>query len=146
MQPFTYQDQEHLKILSVFHYIVAGFVGLMSCMFLLQVALQLLMVVMSIANHNSSSTVVSLVMLMVPSGFLLCGWTMAFLMYKAGKLLPQHQRYSFCLTIACLMLIIIPFGTVLGIFSLIVLLRPQVKEMFAARAAALFSAGSGFYR
>ena len=39
----------------------------------------------------------------------------------------------FCLVIAALLCMITPFGTVLGVFTIIVLVRPSVKLLFTTQ-------------
>ncbi len=48
----------------------------------------------------------------------------------AGYYLSKRQHYTFCLVMAGVECIFIPFGTVLGIFTIIVLARPVVKALF----------------
>jgi len=39
----------------------------------------------------------------------------------------------FCFVVACIECLFMPFGTVLGAFTIIVLMRPSVKNLFAQR-------------
>jgi hypothetical protein len=41
----------------------------------------------------------------------------------------------FCLVMASITCMFMPFGTVLGVFTLIVLMRPSVKPLFEGQAA-----------
>ena len=41
----------------------------------------------------------------------------------------------FCFVIACLACMQMPLGTILGVFTIIVLARPSVKEMFDRSSA-----------
>jgi hypothetical protein len=40
------------------------------------------------------------------------------------------EEYTFCLVMAGVACMFMPFGTVLGVFTIIVLLRDSVKELF----------------
>jgi hypothetical protein len=51
-------------------------------------------------------------------------------MIIAGRLLQRQRGYNFCVFVAAVSCIQMPLGTVLGVFTLIVLLRPSVKELF----------------
>jgi O-antigen/teichoic acid export membrane protein len=62
---------------------------------------------------------------------IVCGLTLAGFMAYAGRCLTQRRRYTLCLVVAALSCMLMPFGTVLGIFTLIVLMRPPVKAAFA---------------
>jgi len=51
--------------------------------------------------------------------------------FLAGRSLAERKRHLFCLVMAGInAAICTPFGTVLGIFTIIVLLRPSVKQAF----------------
>ena len=51
-------------------------------------------------------------------------------MICAGRFLAQRAYYTFCFVVAALECVFVPFGTVLGVFTIVVLQRPAVKEMF----------------
>jgi hypothetical protein len=61
---------------------------------------------------------------------LLLGLGLAICLVLAGRALLERKHYTFCLVMACVSCMFMPFGTVLGVFSLLVLLRPSVKELF----------------
>jgi len=48
----------------------------------------------------------------------------------AGRKLSTHSSYTFCLVVAGLECLWMPLGTVLGVFTIIVLIRPSVKAIF----------------
>jgi hypothetical protein len=54
----------------------------------------------------------------------------AYCTYLAGKSLRDRQRYTFCLVIAGINFLSMPLGTILGVFTFVVLQRPSVKVMF----------------
>jgi len=60
-----------------------------------------------------------------------CGLTLAGFMAYAGRCLRQRRRYTLCLVMAAISCMLMPIGTVLGVFTLIVLMRPSVKGAFA---------------
>jgi hypothetical protein len=53
----------------------------------------------------------------------------AALMVVAGRFLAGRRRRDFCIVIAALACAITPFGTVLGVFTLVVPMRPSVQAM-----------------
>ena len=67
------------------------------------------------------------------SSFVL-GWTFAVLILIAGRSIALRKHYMFCFVMACVECIFMPFGTVLGVFTILVLNRQSVKELFAPRA------------
>lgn len=68
---------------------------------------------------------------MILGGFLiLFGWTFAILTLIAGRCISLRKHYTFCLVVACIECFSVPFGTVLGVSTLLVLNRALVKELF----------------
>ena len=68
------------------------------------------------------------------------GWTLAACIVTAGRFLAHRRHYLFCLVMAGIECVLMPFGTVLGVFTILVLVRESVKEVFSAtRAAAAVS-------
>jgi hypothetical protein len=65
--------------------------------------------------------------------FLLAGWTFACFIIAAGRRLKRRASHTFCLVVAGLECFLMPFGTVLGIFTLIILLKEPVKQLFIMR-------------
>ena len=62
---------------------------------------------------------------------ILFGWSFAVCVIVAGRSLARHRHYTFCLVMAGVLCIFMPFGTVLGVFTIIVLMRPSVKGLFS---------------
>jgi hypothetical protein len=61
-----------------------------------------------------------------------CGAVFSVCLILTGRFLAQRLHYTFCFVIAAIACVFVPFGTVLGIFTILVLVRPSVKQMFAA--------------
>jgi len=51
----------------------------------------------------------------------------------SGRSLAQQKRYMFSMIMACFLCLSFPFGTALGVFTLIVLNRESVKQGYEAR-------------
>ena len=58
------------------------------------------------------------------------GLILAIAIICSGRFLSQRKHYTFCLVMAGVECIFMPFGTVLGAFTLVVLLRESVKQLF----------------
>jgi len=65
-----------------------------------------------------------------PAVFISCGLVMAILVAIAGRRLGCYRSYTYCLVIAGIECMFMPFGTILGVFTIIVLMRPTVRELF----------------
>ncbi|MEO1377496.1 MAG: hypothetical protein AAFW70_25095, partial [Cyanobacteria bacterium J06635_10] len=48
----------------------------------------------------------------------------------SGRFLKLHKRYWFSFVTACFLCLFTPFGTILGVFTLIVLCRQSVKDLY----------------
>jgi hypothetical protein len=66
-------------------------------------------------------------------GFLLflLGIAMAICILIAGRSLSSHKHYTFALVMACIECLFIPFGTILGVFAIVVLSRQSVRGLFS---------------
>ena len=129
------QDEQHLKLLSIFHYVVGGITALFSCfpIFHLIFGLTFLTGGFDIpADEGPPVMLFGLLFTIIPALIILTGWALAILIIVAGYFLSTRKHHTFCLVVAGLECIIMPFGTVLGVFSIIVLVRPSVKTLFEA--------------
>ena len=57
-------------------------------------------------------------------------WLTAGLMLLTGRSLQKRKRYALCMVTAAISLLQFPFGTTLGIFTIIVLQRPGIVAAF----------------
>ena len=48
----------------------------------------------------------------------------------AGRFLARRTHYMYCLIVAGIECLFTPFGTVLGVFTIVVLVQPAVKAIF----------------
>ena len=136
-------DASQLRLLSIFHYVVAGLTGLFSLFPLIHVGLGVaaLTGVMPIESNGGTASLgetrlFGWMFIGIGSVLILCGLTLAGFMAYAGRCLARQQRHTLCLVVAALSCMLMPLGTVLGVFTLIVLLRPAVKAAFDASPTA----------
>jgi hypothetical protein len=62
---------------------------------------------------------------------ILVGLVFATCVILAGRFLSLRRHYTYCFVMACIQCLFIPFGTVLGVFTIIVLMRESVKQIFS---------------
>ena len=72
---------------------------------------------------------------MVGSLLFVIGVVMAICILLAGRSLALRKRYSFALVIACVECLFVPFGTILGVFSIVTLSREPVRALFSKPTA-----------
>lgn len=128
------QDQEHLRLLSLFHYVVAGLGALVSLLWPgIYVVLGLFMVLAPVSTWDKSQAppaAMGWMFVVIGGVFMLFGLAFAVLVFIAGRSLATRKHYTFCLVIAVIECLFMPLGTVLGVFTLITLLRESVKPLF----------------
>lgn len=123
------QDQEHLRLLEIFHYVVAGLAALFSFLPIFHLVIGIIMV-MGGWDGSSEAALVGWLFIGLSSLFIVSGLAFAACLVLAGRFLVRHRRYYFCLVMAATNCAFVPFGTVLGVFTIIVLVRPTVMELF----------------
>jgi len=130
------QDKEHLNLLSIFHYVVGGMVALVACIPIIHLIIGLFLLFFGTrdvpADEKVPLTIIGIFFIIIPLFIIFCGWVLAFLIIIAGRQLSKRQRYGFCLVMAAVECVFMPFGTILGVFTIIVLMRPSVKTLFEA--------------
>jgi hypothetical protein len=127
------KDQEHLKLLSIFHYIVAGlacFCGLLWVIYIVSGVI-LLIASGSMANDDRMGASIGGVVAIVVGIVLFVLFELyGILCIFAGRKYAKHQGYTFCFVLALFTCLNFPLGTALGVFAIIVLNRPSVKALF----------------
>jgi hypothetical protein len=130
------QDAQHLNLLSIFHYVVAAMMALWACFPILHFVLGAAMVFGAFGAGKPgepSPAWVGWFFMLFAAAWILFGWALAIATFIAGRSLAKRKWRVFCLVMAVLMAVTcMPFGTVLGVFTIIVLVRPSVQEAFAA--------------
>lgn len=129
------QDQEHLRLLTTFHYVVGGITALCACFPLIHLTIGLMMLFsperFSNSNHGGGpDRIFGLFFVVIGGGVIVIGWALAAANVYAGRCLARREKHTFCLVVAAVNCLNTPIGTVLGVFTIIVILRPSVKEMF----------------
>lgn len=141
--PMVNRDLEHLKVLSICWYVIAGLNALGGCFMTIYVAMGAMFMA---APPNmttqpgqppppSPETVGGIIMGFGGCLMLLALGTAALAFFAARGLGRQRGR-MFCMIVAGITCLSVPIGTVLGVFTLIVLSRPSVAQLFARNAAA----------
>ena len=129
------EDIRHLNLLSTFHYVVAGLIAFSSCIQILAgygVVSGWLIPTDAAATLPPFFTWTFMTVLTVAT---LIGWATAACVIIAGSRLRKRTARVFCMVIAAIECTFTPIGTVLGVFTLIVLSRDSVKQIFAQQPA-----------
>ncbi len=135
------QDAEHLRLLSIFHYVVAALAGLFALLPLLYAAMGWFLVYLAPHNHahpgrEGPPEVIGWIFMAFGCAFFLVGLAVALCILLSGRALARRNHYWFVFVVACIECLFMPFGTILGVFTLIVLSRESVKMLFFPEGAA----------
>lgn len=123
-------DREYLRLLSNFHLVAAGLTVLLAVLPLLEVTLGDALFATPLPDDSLSRPDVGLPSVFARASFLVGGWALAAFMYAAAGRLRRRTAWSFCFAVAILECLAIPHGTVLGVLTIGVLIRPQVRALF----------------
>jgi len=130
------QDAEHLRLLAIFHYVVAGLAAFFSFFPLLYTTVGAIFILA--ARHGTAKPGEDLppeflgwIFAVLGSLLFLIGIAMAICILIAGRSLALRKRYLFVLVMACIECLFIPFGTILGVFTIVVLSRESVRGLFS---------------
>ena len=134
-------DVEHLKLLAIFHYIVAAIGAMFACFPLIHVVMGVAIVVspefMSNGQNGHPPPAGFGYLFIVLGGLLtLMGWTAAVCTFVSGRFLAKRRRRMFSVVMAAILCMFMPFGTILGIFTIIVLSRESVQRLYEIRSVA----------
>ncbi|HEY2589578.1 MAG TPA: hypothetical protein VGI81_27780 [Tepidisphaeraceae bacterium] len=133
---YLYQhDLSQLNLLAIFHYVLGGLVMLMACIPIIHVVLGILMITGKLGSGSGQPPPPALGWVFVGLGslFIVLGWTLGILMIYSGRCLSTRRRWMFSVVIAALMCLNMPLGTILGVFTLVVLMRDSVKSLYGLR-------------
>jgi len=132
--PQEMQDAEHLKLLSIFHYVLAGITALMGCFPIIHIMLGVGMVTgrfpMGPPSASSPPNEMGWMFIIIGAMIILLAWAFAVALFLAGRWLGARRNWTFCFVVACFACFNVPLGTALGVFTMLVLLRPSVKALF----------------
>ena len=134
------QDLEHLRLLSIFHYVMAGLSALMGCVPIIHMGIGLMIVFSPDTMSGGRGAAgpppaFGWFFIFFSGAMILFGWTLAVCSFLSARSLTRRTRYMFCIVVAGVQCLLMPVGTVLGVFTIIVLNRPSVKARFAVQSS-----------
>jgi hypothetical protein len=138
----AFADEEHLRLLSIGYYVSAAMTALFSLLGLMYgvmgvfIGLAVSKAVENTSIEHSQAPPQFLGWMVGIIGIGLFGFMilMAALKLRAGLCIKRKQSRTFCMVIAALSCLEIPYGTLLGVFTFIVLERPTVSRLFSGRS------------
>jgi len=125
------QTRSHLDLLGIFHYIV-GTLTLICGLGYGAMILGMVGLMKSVPMNARDAPPPEMFWVFGGMGVVIVGTTAATgaMTGIAGWCLRERRAWTYCLAVAALSLLSFPIGTALGVFTLIVLLRPEAKALF----------------
>lgn len=136
-QPMSDVDVTHLNVLAICFWVWGALTAVFSSFALIHLAMGIAIVTGNFnmqAQPPGSEKFIGWMFILVGGLIVGLGWLIGALSIYAGFCLKRQRRWMFCMVVASLNCLSIPIGTTLGVFSIIVLVRPRVKAMFASSA------------
>lgn len=147
VSPELATDMGHLRALSICHYVWGGLILAASSLFIFHIVIGTMVATGRLTfpapspgpgaasipvSPQASPALFGAFFIGAGSCAILLGWSFGILTILSGRWIAQRRRRTFSLVIAAINCANFPFGTLLGVFTFIVLLRPSVKAMYPA--------------
>jgi hypothetical protein len=136
------REEQHLRLLSIFHYVVAGITALFGCFPIFHLVIGLLLFFAPEVFDSKGEQPPDWIGLLF-AGFalfiMMLFWILAAVILTAGYFLAGRTHYWFCLVVAGLECMFGPFGTVLGVFTIVVLMQDSVRQLFGVNGQRPFA-------
>ena len=130
VQPST--DEQHLRALSICYYVLSSLSALSGCVLASFAMFGVAIMAGAMGDVPPEVAVfVGLIVVVLELALALLVWTMCALEFLTGRSLASRSRYGLCFVVSCIELMNFPFGTLLAVFTMIVLSRPSVRDLFA---------------
>lgn len=128
-------DASTLQVLVVLNYVYAGLTALGSCFGFLYVGIGAIIMAAPPPSDGKGPPPAAVGGILAGFGLVVAvfvlGW--ALLSFLNARYTSQRKNRTFCLVASALQCLGIPLGTALGIFGLVMLTKPRVKELFEGR-------------
>jgi hypothetical protein len=131
-------DLQRLRWLTIGHYVCAALTAMFACIPLIHVTLGLIFLFVPPPANGGDvfpARAFGLIFALIGGAAVLCGLAFAALIFVAGRSLAARKRRLFCFVIAAICCAFFPLGTALGVFTILVLSKPEVKAMFQQQEA-----------
>ena len=128
------EELKRLSLLSKLNYVMSGLIALFSCFPLVHVVLGLMILTGKLPPSQGGTAppvFVGWLFLLVGSLIILLGWGTAFCVFLAGRKLARCKNWTFCIAVAAVQIMMVPLGTLLGVCTIVTLIKEPVKQMFA---------------
>lgn len=135
----THEDEQHLDLLAIFHYVVGGMGVLFACAPLVHLTIGIAMLSGEgpFGEMPDEAEVpvefprfIGLMFAVIGGAMFVFGQLIAWMTIYSARQLQLRRNWTFSFVVACIQCMFLPIGTALGIFTILVLNRDTVKETY----------------
>ncbi len=127
---------EQLRLLGIFHYVAGGLHFLFGSLGLihLSIGLGLMMGSKDLIGAGTAPFPPMFGLLFAVAGgtFVLFGWTLGILTIASGRCIAARKKRTFSIVMGAINCAMVPFGTALGVFTLILLTKDETIQLYSA--------------
>ncbi len=131
------EDEGHLNNLAVGHYVVGAIMVAFSCLPLLHLGMGIAMMAGAFpveaeieGNIEVAPNLFAWMFIIMGALSFLLGQAVSIGVIVSGRFLKQRKNYMYSFVLSCLICFFVPVGTILGVFTIIVLSRESVKQLY----------------
>jgi hypothetical protein len=131
--------RDDLRLLSIFHFVLAGFTLLFAFVPVVYVGVGVAIAFAGLGEDGLRGAPAFAGWLLVGLGLFLLLLAVAYAvgLIVAGRSIARQHNWLFCMIMAGLSCPSFPFGTALGVFTLVILSKPEVKALFSPQRTEL---------
>ncbi len=146
--------KQNLRTLSILYYVLAGIMALFSLFPLIHVAIGIMALTGKMTpelveppkfegidaeawnedfrtrSEPFPEKVFGGIFLAAGSAAIIIGESLAFICFLTGRKISKFRSYTFCMVGASISCLFMPLGTVLGVFTIINLNKPEARQLF----------------
>lgn len=131
MSDLMNKDLDHLKSLTIGFYVYTVMCAVWGLLFVIHLVIGIQTLRGKIDwGNDPPDRVFGWVFVGAGSFAILLGLTQAVCNFFAARFLSRRTKYTFCFVLGAISCMFVPFGTLLGVFTIIVLSRESVKQLF----------------
>src|ERR1051326_6194361 len=118
------RDLENLRLLATFHWVVAALAAICALCPLFPLVIGISLLTGRFPDGQSELPMAEWMgwfFILFSTLWIVCGLTFSICLASAGRSLSRLRHHKFCLVMAGLACMFVPFGTVLGVFTIMLL-------------------------
>jgi hypothetical protein len=131
------KENQYIQVLAIMNFIYGGISFLVSCLPIFHFLMGIAMLTGALPTDGRSADDAFPLMLfgwmftIIAAAIILLGWLFSINLIIAGYFLQRRRHFLYCMVMAGICCLSMPFGTILGVLTIILLVNTSVKSQFA---------------